>query len=77
MCSIVPTIFPFYWPKEPTPRDLQISVWLQKIFCSCVNETTPFCVKMADRFPELSEIDLTSLVDQKNSENTKKATVIE
>ena len=31
---------------------------------------------MADRFPELSETDLTSLVDQKNSENTKKATVV-
>ena len=25
---------------------------------------------MADQFPELSEIDLTSLVHQKNSENT-------
>ena len=29
---------------------------------------------MADRFPELSETDFTSLVDQKNSENIKKAT---
>ena len=27
---------------------------------------------MADRFPELSETDLTSLVDQKNSENTNR-----
>ena len=32
--------------------------------------------KMADRFPELSENDLTSLVDQKNSENTKKGTKV-
>ena len=29
---------------------------------------------MADRFPELSENDSTSLVDRKNSENTKKGT---
>ena len=29
---------------------------------------------MVDRFPEQSEIDFTSLVDQKSSENTKKAT---
>ena len=27
-----------------------------------------------DRFPELSESELTSLLDQKNSDNTKKAT---
>ena len=32
------------------------------------------CEKMADRFPELSENDSTSLVDRKNSENTKKGT---
>ena len=31
-------------------------------------------MKIADRFPELPESDLTSLVDQKNIENTKKAT---
>ena len=29
-----------------------------------------------DRFPELSESDLTSLLDQKNSDNTKKATKV-
>ena len=29
---------------------------------------------MADRFPELSENDSTSLVDRKSSENTKKGT---
>ena len=29
---------------------------------------------MADRFPELSETDFTSLVDQKNRKNIKKAT---
>ena len=34
-------------------------------------------MKMADRFPELSETDLTSVVDQENSENTKNATVID
>ena len=34
-------------------------------------------MKMADWFPELSETDLTSLVDQKNSENTLKAKVVE
>ena len=32
------------------------------------------CEKMADRFPELSKNDSTSLVDIKNSENTKKET---
>ena len=32
------------------------------------------CEKMADRFPELSENYSTSLVDRKNSENTKKGT---
>ena len=31
---------------------------------------------MADRFPELSENDSTSLVDRKNSENTKKGTKV-
>ena len=35
------------------------------------------CEKMADRFPELSEKDSTSLVDRKNSENTKKGTYFE
>ena len=34
-------------------------------------------MKMADQFPELSETELTSSVDEKNSENTKKATVVE
>ena len=34
------------------------------------------CEKMADRFPELLENDSTSLVDQKNSENTKKGTEV-
>ena len=34
------------------------------------------CEKMADRFPVLSENDLTSLVDQTNSENTKKGTKV-
>ena len=29
-----------------------------------------------DRFPELSESELTSLLDQKNSDNTKKATKV-
>ena len=33
-----------------------------------------FSLKTGDRFPELSKNDVTSLVDQKNSENTKKAT---
>ena len=32
------------------------------------------CEKMADRFPEFSENDSTSLVDRKNSENTEKGT---
>ena len=32
------------------------------------------CEKMADGFSELSENDSTSLVDRKNSENTKKGT---
>ena len=32
------------------------------------------CEKMADRLPELSKNDSTSLVDRKNSENTKKGT---
>ena len=64
--------FPSFSLAERPPRDLQISVLLQIIFCSCVIETT-----VADRFPELSETDLTSLVDLKNSENTEKATVIE
>ena len=34
--------------------------------------------EMADRdhFPELSESELTSLLDQKNSDNTKKATKV-
>ena len=31
---------------------------------------------MADRFPELSESDSTSLVDRKNNENTKKGTKV-
>ena len=31
---------------------------------------------MADQFPEPSETDLTSLVDQNNSKNTEKATVV-
>ena len=34
-------------------------------------------MKMGDRFPELSETDLTYLVDEKNSENTEKSTVVE
>ena len=29
-----------------------------------------------DRFPELSESELTSLLDQKNSDNTKRATKV-
>ena len=57
-------------------------VWLQIIFCSCVNETTffsffrSFCVKMADRFAGLSESEFACLLNQKNSENTKKATKV-
>ena len=34
------------------------------------------CEKMADRFPDQSENALTPLVDQKNSENTKKGTKV-
>ena len=34
------------------------------------------CEKMADRFPELSENDSTSLIDRKNSENTYKGTKV-
>ena len=34
------------------------------------------CEKMADRFPELLENDSTSVVDRKNSENTKKGTKV-
>ena len=33
-----------------------------------------FEMEERDRFPELSESELTSLLDQKNSDNTKKAT---
>ena len=33
-------------------------------------------MKDRDRFPELSERELTSLLDQKNSDNTKKATKV-
>ena len=57
-------------------------VWLQIIFCSCVNETTffsffrSFCVQMADRFAGLSESEFACLLNQKNSENTKKATKV-
>ena len=35
------------------------------------------CEKMADRFPDQSENALTPLVDQKNSESTKKGTKVE
>ena len=38
--------------------------------------TSRSCEKKADRFPELSENDSTSLVDRKNSENTKKGTKV-
>ena len=38
--------------------------------------TSRSCEKMADWFPELPENDLTSLVDPKNSENTKKGTKV-
>ena len=34
-------------------------------------------MKLGDWVPELSEIDLTPLGNQKNSENNKKATVVE
>ena len=34
------------------------------------------CEKMADPLPELSENDSTSLVDRKNSDNTKKGTKV-
>ena len=34
------------------------------------------CVKMADRFTEVSENDLTSLVDQKNSDQMKKQSLL-
>ena len=47
-----------------------------KIFYSCVIQTTLSCLKMADRFPELLESDLTSSVDQKNSDRIDK-TIIE
>ena len=37
----------------------------------------PFsCVKMADRFTEVSENDLTSLVDQKNSDRMIKQSIL-
>ena len=45
------------WPAN---NCLQISVLLQLIFCSCA--------KMADRFPQQAESDLTYLVDQKNGD---------
>ena len=34
------------------------------------------CVKMADPFADLSESDFACLLNQKNSENTKKATKV-
>ena len=65
LLSFVANFSSFSLAESPL-HDLQIMVcsstmsfnlvWLQKIFCSCVNETTlsPFCdrscVKMADRF---------------------------
>ena len=49
----------------PASNCLQISVFLQIIFCSCVIKTM-LLSKMADRFPELAWSDLTYLVDQEN-----------
>ena len=51
---------------------LQISVLLQIIFCSCVVETT-LLYENEGSVPRTVRTDFTSLVDQKNSENTKKA----
>ena len=54
-----------------------------QIFCSCAIIITlalcgRSCVKwkIAIGFPELSESELTSLLDQKNSDNDKKATKV-
>ena len=43
------------------------SLWLWSLLCEMEDR---------DRFPELSESELTSLLDQKNSDNTKKATKV-
>ena len=51
---------------ESPPRDLQIT------FCSCIIILKPrSSVKMADQFCELSESDLTSLVDQNSDQMIK------
>ena len=57
-------------------------VWLQIIFCSCVWNHVflllPIVLRdmMADRFAGLSESEFACLLNQKNSENTKKATKV-
>ena len=61
--------------REPSD-DLKITALLQIIFCSCATETT-LCVKMAVRFPELSESDLIVGNCEKQTQSWNDKTIIE
>ena len=71
---------PTTWPANNCLQisvllDVFLYILLQIVFCSCAVDITLLWEK-ADRFPELLENDSTSLVDRKNSENTKKGTKV-
>ena len=60
-------VLPFHWPRAH-------HVTCNKCFAANNILLMRSCEKMAHRFPELSENDSTSLVDRKNSKNSKKGT---